>query len=504
MSFSDSIVTRLTGYEVKPGNFSNNTPNLPVVIVIQAEGNDANQVLVDPTTPFQVTNAAQVAAICGWGSPCYQAAKELFPGTQGIPVWIYPQLKANGATPKTISVTATGTATSNGTHFVNVAGRNDVGGQSYAVGIVQGDTSTIIHKKITDAVNNVLGSPVIGSNYGYYSGLITKHSGLTAEDVQVTIDTNGNSLGMSYSVAVTGHGAGTPDVSASLALFANKWNTHVINGYGLVNTVMSQYEAYNGTPVIDSNPAKGRYLATIFKPFIVFSGFVSETAGTITDTHLGEVTIVACPAPLSKGLPIEAAANFCLLDAICMQNTPHLDIIGQSYPDMPTPNAIGAMADWVNRDIQVKLGSSTVDLFGGTYQIEDPVTTYHPVGEIPPAFRYVRNLAHIDWNVRYTVMGLEIDNVLNRTIYNDTDVPGVDKFVQPKTWKAVLAKMAKDMVTRGLWVDAQFTIDSIQVSISSTNPDRFNTSFKYKRSGVVRQSSTDATAGFNVGTLQIN
>lgn len=503
MALSDSIVTRITGFEVLPGDFDQNTPNLPVVIAIQAEANDDFQSIITPGTPTQITSASQAAAIAGWGSPIYQAAKLLFPNNQGIPVWVYPQAKAVGATAKRMSITVTGTATNNGTHYVTMAGRNQVGGQTYSIGILQGDTSTIIHQKITDTINSVLGSPMSASNYGYYSGLTSKHSGLTSQDTTVSVDTNGNALGLSYSVSTLGSGAGTPDVSASLALFGNRWITHVINGYGMVSTILSQYESFNGVPVIGSNPSTGRYLPTVFKPIFAFTGFVSETVGTITDTHLNQATIITCPAPLSAGLPIEAATNMCLMSALKMQNNPHLDIAGDSYFDMPTPSAIGVMADWQNRDIQVKYGSSTVDLVAGVYQVQDPVTTYHPIGEIPPQFRYIRNLG-IDWNTRFTYMLLEASNVLGKTILNDSDVPEVSNTIQPKVWKAIIGQMAKDMVTRGLWVDAQFTIDSISVSISTTNPDRFKTSFKYKRSGVVRQSDTEATAGFNVGTLNIN
>lgn len=68
---------------------------------------------------------------------------------------------------------------------------------------------------------------------------------------------------------------------------------------------------------------------------------------------------------------------------------------------MPTPLSIGAMNVYLNRDAFVKKGSSTVSLFAGKYLVEDFVTTYHPVGETPPQFRYVRNL-DIDFNVRYT------------------------------------------------------------------------------------------------------
>ena len=39
------------------------------------------------------------------------------------------------------------------------------------------------------------------------------------------------------------------------------------------------------------------------------------------------------------------------------------------------------------------------------------------------------------------------------------------------------------------------------VNISTTNPDRLETFFPYKRSGVARIASTTAQAGFNFGVL---
>jgi hypothetical protein len=57
------------------------------------------------------------------------------------------------------------------------------------------------------------------------------------------------------------------------------------------------------------------------------------------------------------------------------------------------------------------------------------------------------------------------------------------------------------LVRRGLIVDAQFSKDNTTVELSGTNPDRLNTNFKYKRSGVARISSTTAEAGFNYGNV---
>ena len=56
-----------------------------------------------------------------------------------------------------------------------------------------------------------------------------------------------------------------------------------------------------------------------------------------------------------------------------------------------------------------------------------------------------------------------------------------------------------DLSSRGLIVDTDFSTESTTVGISSTNPDRFETFFGYKRSGFGRVISTTAEAGFNFG-----
>lgn len=496
------IITRIIGYSLNPGDFRLVSENLPIRVALLAEANRNMQDDLDPETPVQITSIAQAAEIGGWGSPIYQAAKILFPasgsGLGGIPLWVYPQAAAVSATSKIIQVAAVGTATNNGTHYVVVCGRNNVEGESYAVNIVSGDTAADIHAKIADAISNVLGSPVDATSTDYYAQAETKWDGLTANDTNITMDTKGNALGITYVVTETQDAAGTPDIDDALELFANNWVTHVVNGYGTVDAIMSVLENFNGKP--DATNPTGRYSGTIFKPFLAYTGSVAEDPSSITDARKTQLTIKISPAPLSAGLPIEAAANDVLLAALVAQNTPHLDTIGLAYPDMPTPNSIGLMASATERNRMVKKGCSTVDLVDGVYVIQDPVTTYHPVGDSYPQWRYARNIV-IDWNVRYGYMIKEALYVLDHVIANDNDVVTATKVVKPKIWKGVLADYAKELVLRGLCVDAAFMIASITVAISTVNADRFGSFFRYKRSGVVRVSDTTAEAGVNVGTL---
>jgi len=494
-------VSAVVGYKITKGNFNNVTPNLPQRIALLGEANEANQGGLD-LNPVEITTAQQAGELYGYGSPIYHAMRILRPvngggGIGGIPVYVYPQAEAVGAIAKILEINPVGVATGNGTHTAVIAGREGVDAARYDFVLAAGDSSTEISAKITDAINNVLGSPVIANDSTYSAICTSKWKGKTADDLTITIETNGNAFGITYVVENVVSAAGTPTVTTALNLFGTNWNTIVINTYGTVDAVMDELEAFNGVP--DPSTPTGRYTGIVFKPFIALTGSVADNPSTITDTRLNDVTIAICPAPLSKGLPLEAAANMCLLFARIAQDTPHLDVQDKFYSDMPTPASIGSMADYNNRDSFVKKGCSTVDLEAGVYKIKDFVTTYHPIGETPPQFRYCRNLM-LDFNVFFGYFLLEQINVVGKAIAANEDVIDVTNVIKPKQWVQIVDKYADDLASRALIAEASFMQESIVVNISTVNPDRLETFFKYKRTGIARISTTTAEAGFNFGS----
>ncbi|MFA6057280.1 MAG: hypothetical protein WC756_03710 [Taibaiella sp.] len=494
--------SKIVGYKITKGNFQNTTSNLPQRIAILAEANTAQQAGLS-TDPYQILSASEAGTKYGFGSPIYNIARILLPvfgdGVGGIPVFVYPQAAAGGSAARVQTITVTGTATATGVHTLVVNGRSNLDGSSYDFSVVSGDTPTVIAGKIADALNNVLGAPATASPAVGVVTATTKWTGLTSQDVNFTVSNNGASLGVTYAVAQTVAGSGTPSVSAALTSFGAVWNTIVINSYGTVTSVMDALEQYNGIP--DPNNPTGRYAGIIMKPFIAITGSLLDNPTTVTDTRKLNVTLAIAPAPLSAGLPMEAAANMALLFATVSQNTPHLDVSGRNYPDMPTPVSIGLMADYNNRDAFVKKGSSTVNLVAGVYQVCDFVTTYHPDGENPPQFRYCRNL-NIDWNVRFSYYVLEQIHVVDHVIAADNDIVTVDGVVKPKTWKQVLtSSLFADLTKRALTTDAGFSSGGLLVNLDTQNPDRLNTFFPYKRTGYLRIASTEAQAGFNFGAI---
>jgi phage tail sheath gpL-like len=499
------LISKIVGYKITKGDFKVSSPNLPIKIAVLAEANHANQANLD-TDGLEITTAKKAGELYGYGSPVYHIMRILRPvsggGIGGIPVVVYPQAAAVGATAKVYEITPTGTATGNGTHYLKIAGRTSVDGQVYAINISAGDTADDLVEKMSDAVNAVLGAPFIGTfttGVGAKTTTTSKWRGLTANGLTLSVDTGNDSLGITYAVASTQNGAGTPSIAAALAQFQENWIPIVINSYGTESNTMAALEDYNGIP--DPDAPTGRYTGIIMKPFIALTGSVEDSADdliAITSPRKEEVTIAICPAPNSLGLALEAAANYCAVFAPQTQNTPHLDVQGAFLPDMPTPDTIGDMNDYAERDRLVKNGCSTVEKISGQYKICDFVTTYHPDGEIPAQFNYCRNLM-IDYNVRYGYYLLELINVVDHAIAANNVTVSASKVIKPKMWVQILNAYAEDLTLRALIADPAFMQTSLEVTIGTSNPNRLETFFRYKRTGFARISATTAEAGFNFG-----
>ena len=446
------IVSRVTGYKVRKGNFAPNSPNLPQRIIILGEGNQADQATMPIDTETEITSAKQAGEQFGFGSPIHSVMRILRPpsggGVGGIPTIVIAQAVAAGATGRQVDITPSGTATGTGTHTVVIAGRTGLDGVSYDFVVNEGDTVADVCDAITAAINGVLSSPASAADNTTDVQVSSKWKGLTSQDLEVEVKTNGFDIGITYATAQAVAGSGTPSISTGLNLFENDGNTIVVNCYGTVTSIMDALEAFNG--IADPETPTGRYAGTIFKPFVAFTGSTADDPSSITDTRKNDMTISIAPAPGSDGLPYEAAANVAVLEAPLAQNNPHLDTAGQAYPDMPTPEgSIGTMADFTNRDAIVKKGCSTVDKVGGRYVIQDLVTTYHPVGEVVPQFRYVRNLI-VDWNIRFKYRVKEEIHVDDHVITSDSTTVDAPKVIKPKGWKAILANFADELALDAL------------------------------------------------------
>lgn len=492
--------SRVAGYRIKKGFFDNDPSNLPHVIVVLGEANTANQAGLS-LVKKEVTSAHEAGELYGHGSPIHQIMRILRPesgdGVGGIPTVVIPQRTDVAATATTLEVEISGNATANATHYLRINGRESLDFKEYAVNIVAGDTPAIIYAKIADSINNVLSCPVTAAATASEVTLTTKWKGLTSAELRLSFNLNGAPAGLTYAIATRVDGAGDVSLDDAFDQFGTNWYTDVVHCY---QSKLGQLEAFNGVPYVN-NPT-GRYNAIEFKPFIAFFGSVLDDKDdlvAITDDsqRVAQVTNVLCPAPKSEGFTWEAAANVCLLFSRTMQDTPEIDVNNMSYPDMPIPidEVIGDMSDYNNRDFLIKKGCSTVILENGAYVIQDLVTTYHPEGENPLQFNYCRNI-NLDWNICDAYRISETRYLKDKVLIRDKQITDSANAIKPKEWKAIVYDLFDDWARMALINDPDWSKSSVKVQISTTNPNRFETFFRYRRTGIARIESTDVEAGF--------
>lgn len=276
----------------------------------------------------------------------------------------------------------------------------------------------------------------------------------------------------------------------------NIWCQHIVNGFGSDSDILDDLETINGNPILMT----GRYKPDVFKPFVSYFGDPSKTSladvTSLVDSRKDECTNVFCPTPGSKGTCYEASANFAYAYVPVAQNSPHSDIIGVKLSDMPSSVStnIGEFVDSDKRDQIVKVGSSTVTLNNGKYEIQDFVTTSHPDDELPTSvtFRYVSDLVGSQWNIKYLHKYLENIYVKGKTIVSDSaELIKVDNVTSPNRWKAVLMSLfAPTLEQNGLIESATDLINSLRIKQDETNKQRLNTIFSTRTPGKARVMST--------------
>lgn len=499
----DDYISRVVGYKLIAANFTNQTSNLPQRIAILGEANTANQATID-ITPFQFTSAQQVGEKYGYGSPLHQMARILRPKNANllgaVPTWIYPQLEGTAtATVLKSGVTVATTVTETTTHTIVINGRRGLESGRYDYTVTKGESAATVVTNILAAVANVLECPVTGAENTGDIDWTTKWAGVTAAELNISFDTNGTAAGIVYSEVSKVDGTGSVDITPSLDLFQNEWNTIVINQYG--SSEFDELEAFNGVP--DPTTPTGRYAAEVFKPFVALYGSVLKTTSAViavTDAtaRKSQVTNVHCPAPASNGFSWEAAANMAVTYALIANGSPHLGNGGTSYPDMPIPidGDIGDFADYINRDLLVKSGSSTVKLNNGVYEVQDFTTTYHPDGETIPKYRYARDI-NLNWNIEFAWRIIMVRDIQDKTLVGNDQAVRVTNTISPKQAKQLAFSMFADIANRALITDPSFSEANTIVAVNSTNPARLDINFKYKITSTANVVSTDAEFDFS-------
>lgn len=504
-----SAVGRVTGWAQGFKDFRAGAANLPQRIALLspiATGKVSGFTAYDiPNTVNSIKDVYDTYGIC----PAFFVTRILKPSAGGgvgsVPVDVFPIEDAAGAVASAGDITPSGTATANATHTVVFNGRESIEGRRCDFSVETGDAVADIVTKITAAINGFIYAPVGATDSTTTCDVVAVWKGTLGDEISISIETNNIAAGITYAFTQPTGGVGAHTTTDALANFGDVWYTQVIDVAGTENFAAN--ETVNGAPDPDTG-GTGRWGASVVKPFVAFSGSTESTIATVKALMASrklDLTNALCVAPNSPGYSFEAAANVVALTAPTFDSSPHRTVNGKAYPDMPAPtnDDIGDMKTYLTRDDLVKNGCSTVSYTASSgYVIEDLITFRRPDTQVPTAidWRYVRDIIGIDFNVIYNYRLKEETYLKDKTIAADGDVIGVSGVIKPKEWKSIVYKFIDEMSKAAIMSDAAFAKASVQVAIGTSNPQRFETLFYYKRTGIARVLSTTAYAGFNFGS----
>lgn len=488
-----SAVARVVGIKTEFVRLQQGITFLPQRVAVIGQGNTATTF---STTKQQVTSAAQAGSLYGFGSPVYQAVRQLLPpngdGVGSIPVTVYPLEDDGSGVAATGDITPGGTPTETQTYRARI---NNI--LSEQITLSSSDSLSNVVTKLADAINAVVEMPVTATadtSAGSESvDLEAKWAGETGNDIYIEM-IGGDDV--TWTITQMNGGTANPDIQPALDQFGDVWETMVLNCMN-----------YDDTTTLDklSTFGEGRWGALTRKPLVAFVGNTSTSVSSATGTTSGrrtDRTNCQLVAPGSNDLPVAVAARQLARIVKIANSDPPRDY-GSLPADGLTPGADGDQWDYSQRDQAVKTGCSTVRVQDGEIKIADVVTMYRPEGEIPPAYRWVVDivkLQNIIFNLDLRFATPEWDGA---PLIPD-DQPTVNRSAKkPKMAKAEAASIIDSLGLNAIISAPEAAKENTVAEIDSQNPKRLNLSLTVQLSGNTNILSTDLNFGFFFGTPEV-
>jgi len=183
-------------------------------------------------------------------------------------------------------------------------------------------------------------------------------------------------------------------------------------------------------------------------------------------------------------------------------NNPPQDYGSQNATGL-TPGTDGEQWTYIDRDVAIKKGSSSIEVKDSVINIADVVTFFHPTGDPTPAYRFVVDivkLQNIIFNLDLIFATAEWDGA---PLIPDNQ-PTVNRTAKkPKSAKAAVAALTDSLALNAFISDGKAAKDSIVAEISATNPKRLDLSVTYQLSGNTNIISVDLNFGFFFGTTSV-
>jgi len=511
MAISSAIdfdrVAAVAGYAVEISQEGVKAGNLPQRIHIYGEKSSDKQ-----TAPvyLDTTSCDAVGKAFGYNSPLYAMARILRPKSGSIlgsiPTVFYAIDEAVGSVAYSKEIDITGTASANKTHYLKINGRLGIDGIPYAFNVVAGDTGSVIAQKMVDCLNKALGCPIKGSAATATFKGTAGWKGVTSNEVTFSVETDGDSVGITYATGDIVAGSGVGSLATALPLMGDMWTTLVVNGLSNSTGVLSYLESFNGNIVSKT----GRYKADVWKPFVAFTGTDKDTLSDL-ETAFGdrgeEMTNCIISAPNFQNFTFETAATAAYYYGKIAQNAPAEDVYGNKgyniWSELVPPDdmVIGDFEDSDMQDRIVKAGFSTMKITNKKFEILNMVTTRNvpEQSQTDMDYRWVRNLMVI-FNLKYSHKYLADIFVKGKIITSNTNPFPPKNSISPNRWQTILElSYFPPLIERGL-INGY---SDLQVGIGETNPNRFEDAYTAYLTGIARVQSTNISVSTRVTNTAI-
>jgi phage tail sheath gpL-like len=489
MAIDVSAVARVVGIEAVFKDLRGQSVTfLPQRIAVIGQGATASTYA---TTKQQVFSAAEVGNTYGFGSPLHLAALQLFPsngdGVGTIPVTVYPLEDDASGVAAAGDITPAGTATESGSYKVSI---NNIDSEEFV--ITATDTVATITAKITAAINAVLAMPVVATDNTTDVGLAAKWEGTSGNDIFVEVV--GPSVGVTFGITQPVGGLINPDVQSALDQIGNVWETIVINCFEATDTtILDTLSTFN----------EGRWGETVRRPFVAVRGLYNEssvtTATATTSTRTTDRTNVQIPEPGGRDLPVTIAARAVARIAPVANNNPPKMYTAQRLTGL-TAGADGDQWTFPERDAAIKGGSSTIEVVDGVVELSNVVTSYAPVGEPVPAYRFLADIVKLT-NVIFNIdLIFASDEWAGAPLIPD-DQPTVNPTAKkPRSAVAAVASVLDGLGLEAIISDPETAKANTFAEIDSQNPKRLNVETTVQLAGNTNIINNTVNFGFFFGT----
>ncbi len=495
MGVSKSDVSRITGCEVQPKNFSSGKAcMLPQRLCAIVQGNDD---VVYSLEKYEVVSASEAAEVFGYGSIAHLIALQLFPssGVQAaFPVHFLP-VKLEGGKASKGYIYVSGSE-------AKKKGRVDlfVGGQSVRLDVEKGESAEDVMKRIVDEVNGdccrcVTACFVEGvENNPSQIELVCRWSGEISNRISLSV--SGDIEGLTFALTAFSGGSGVPDIAGALEKIGQVWETFILDPFDYKD------EAGSASPLLDKEQAFGekRWSALEKMPVLVAHGCVDDykSRTAVSDGRKDDYVNFFVTSVGSPELPFVVCAKG-LFEILSVANdNPAMGYAGKLKGLVRGDDFL--QENYIVRNNSVKKGASTNIVNGSVAELNDVVTFYHPENEGNfPMRRHVVDavkLMNIVYNLRLLTEG---DDVKGAPLVPDNQVTTNPAALQPKTFKTWFSNLASSLGKNAIISDVDFTQKNIKVAIDSENSKRVNYVFPCLVSGNVEIVSGDVYFGQYTG-----